>query len=313
MPSLSQFQGCLLGKAVADGLGAPWEGAPAGLLYDAGPAAKIVEHATGETLRYTDDTQMAIGVAEVLCEFGRIDAGALAGRFVANYDPNRGYGQGARKILRAIESGVDWRVAAQEAFAGAGSLGNGAAMRAAPIGVFFAGDLDRVAHEAELSALPTHAHLIGIDGARLLSVSAALAARSAGSPLDRGEFLTMLRQCARTEEFQWQIDHAMQLEPYQSLIVFGNCIEAHRSVMTSILCFVDSPDDWARAVARAIGQGDDVDTLAAMTGALCGARLGIEAIPARLVDCLEDEEQGRTYLFELAARLCESSNRQVSG
>jgi poly(ADP-ribose) glycohydrolase ARH3 len=307
MPTLSQFQGCLLGKAVSDGLGAPWEGVPPGIIFDEGPAARIVEHLSGETLRYTDDTQMAIGVAEALCERGTIEPSELAVRFVANYDPNRGYGQGARKILSAIESGTDWSVAAKEAFGGEGSLGNGAAMRASPIGVLFANDLDRVAAEAERSALPTHAHPIGIDGARLQGIAVALATRSAGSSFDRVAFLETLRRYAQTEEFQWQVDHALKLEPYQSLIAFGNRIEAHRSVMTSILCFVDSPDDWPRAVARAIGQGDDVDTLAAMTGALVGARLGLEAIPPRLIDCLEDDRQGRSYLLELSSRLSERS------
>jgi ADP-ribosylglycohydrolase len=48
---------------------------------------------------------------------------------------------------------------------------------------------------------------------------------------------------------------------------------------------------------------NDVDTLAAMTGGLAGARLGIEAVPRYLIDCLEDEEQGKRYLFELASKL----------
>jgi ADP-ribosylglycohydrolase len=84
---------------------------------------------------------------------------------------------------------------------------------------------------------------------------------------------------------------------------FGSSIEAHRSVVTSIVCFADSPDSYVEAVARAIGQGDDVDTLAAMTGAIAGARLGIEAVPEAALQCLEDNEKGKTYLFELARRL----------
>ncbi len=88
----------------------------------------------------------------------------------------------------------------------------------------------------------------------------------------RRQFLTDLQPFARTEEFQWQIEHALALEPYQSLSVFGNRLEAHRSVMSSILCFADSPNDYGEAVSRAIGLGDDVDTLAAMAGTLVGNR-----------------------------------------
>jgi poly(ADP-ribose) glycohydrolase ARH3 len=56
-------------------------------------------------------------------------------------------------------------------------------------------------------------------------------------------------------------------------------------------------------VARAIGQGNDTDTLAAMAGALVGARRGLGAIPAPLVAKLEDGPKGRAYILELADRL----------
>src|SRR4029079_11751373 len=113
-------------------------------------------------------------------------------------------------------------------FAGEGSLGNGAAMRVAPLGLFFAYDLELVAEQAVLSATTTHLHEIGIDGARILAVAAALAARTAGQPFDRKNFLNQLLGFARTEEFQWQLNHALQLEPFRSLIAFGNSLEANR-------------------------------------------------------------------------------------
>lgn len=48
------------------------------------------------------------------------------------------------------------------------------------------------------------------------------------------------------------------------------------------------PQCESRTVARAIGQGDDIDTIAAMAGTLSGARLGISGIPKHLLDCLEE-------------------------
>jgi len=56
-------------------------------------------------------------------------------------------------------------------------------------------------------------------------------------------------------------------------------------------------------VSRALGQGNDTDTLAAMAGALCGARLGIEGLPAHLIEKLEDDRKGRRYLKGLADKL----------
>lgn len=303
VPSLSQFQGCLLGAATADALGAAWEGMTADLIWEMGPADRIMQHESQQPIYYTDDTQMTIGIVETLLQCGGIDGDVLASRFVANYHPDRGYGQGARALINEIAGGADWRIAARAMFGGQGSLGNGAAMRVAPIGVYFADDLMRVAKEAERSAEVTHQHPIGIDSARLLAVAAALAARSTGIRFDRNVFLEELRAIVLTEEFQWQLDLALQLEPFQSLQSFGCSLEAHRSVMTSILCFADSPDEYSAAVSRAIGRGDDVDTLAEMTGALVGARLGLAGVPRHLWECLEDHATGRSYLLSLAAQL----------
>lgn len=186
-------------------------------------------------------------------------------------------------------------------------------MRVSPLGLYFASDLAMVVEQAALSALPTHCHEIGIDSARIMASASALAAESIGEKFDRKRFLTNLLSTAKTEEFQFQINHALALRSFDSLFVFGNTIEAHRSVMTSVMCFVDSPDSYTETVSRAIGQGDDVDTIAAMAGTLSGARLGISGIPKHLVDCLENNHQGKNFLFELADMLWEKYQKKNVG
>ena len=79
--------------------------------------------------------------------YGRIDANHLIGRFTANYTPNRGIVGGARKILNAAQCGEDWNKIAETIFDG-GSLGNGGAMRVAPVGLLFHRDLDEVWKQA---------------------------------------------------------------------------------------------------------------------------------------------------------------------
>ena len=301
--TLDQFQGVLLGLAVGDAIGSAWEGMPADMIYSMGPADRIVEHLNRDTIYYTDDTQMTISVVQELVEHRGINKYRLAKRFAENYHPDRGYGQGARRIINAIGFGEDWEAVARTIFNGDGSLGNGAAMRVAPLGLFFYPNFDEIVFQAELSAAPTHCHEVGVDGGRLVAAAAGLSAHSSGSKFDRTSFLQKLHAHAKTEEFQWQIEHALQLSPFQTLIAFGNSLEAHRSVMTSILCFADSPDDYAATIARAIGQGNDVDTLAAMAGAICGARVGLSGIPEYLVNCLEDNHQGKTFLLDLAENL----------
>ena len=297
---LDRFVGCLLGQAVGDGLGAPYEGLPAdNLFWGYGRPDELVSNPSGETLFYTDDTQMMIGVAQTLLEHGTILEGALCETFAANYDPRRGYGQGARRILEAAAEGRDWRALAATIFPG-GSLGNGAAMRVAPVGLLFGDDLDMVEEEAELSAAPTHQHPLGVEGARLMALAVALASRR---PFERRSFYRELIRRCQSEEFEWQLRAASRMSYHSQVSVFGNSLEAHRSVVTAIACFSTSPDSYEGAVGRAIGLGNDTDTLAAMAGALAGAQLGVAAVPAALIDHLEDGRRGRRYLQALAGRL----------
>ncbi|WP_435021662.1 ADP-ribosylglycohydrolase family protein [Tundrisphaera sp. TA3] len=301
-PGRDRFEGCLLGLAIGDGLGAPYEGLPEDVIFAMGPADAIVADFPEPVIRYTDDTQMTIAVAEALVAREEIEEESLCAAFTAHYDPDRGYGPGARRILGAMRDGQDWRSVARDVFPG-GSLGNGAAMRVAPIGLLFGDDLDRVAEQAERSARPTHLHPIGIDGARLMAVAVALASR--GGPFDRKAFFRDLAPFAETEEFRWQLSVARRLRRSDGVGGFGNGLEAHRSVTTALAIFAASPDDYPAVVARAIGQGNDVDTLAAMAGALAGARLGLAGIPPVLVSKLEEGHQGRSHILSLAGRLHE--------
>jgi poly(ADP-ribose) glycohydrolase ARH3 len=171
-----RFLGGLLGLAVGDAVGAPFEGLPADFVFwHAGPVGDLLARPFDGPLRYTDDTQMMIGVAEALLADGEVRPDTLARRFADNYDPERGYGRGARQILEAIAAGGDWDRLADEVFPG-GSFGNGAAMRVAPVGLVFAHDLNRVAEQAAASARPTHRHPLGVEGARLMARAVALAA-----------------------------------------------------------------------------------------------------------------------------------------
>ena len=98
-----RFSGCLLGLAVGDALGGPYEGLTASdIFFQFGTPEVIVRNPSGETLYYTDDTEMMLGVAETLIDCGEIDEARLCRAFVENYHPDRGYGQGARKVLNAM-------------------------------------------------------------------------------------------------------------------------------------------------------------------------------------------------------------------
>jgi ADP-ribosylglycohydrolase len=128
------------------------------------------------TVRYTDDTEMALAIVETLQRLGGIDEDVVAWAFSTRYrqDPDRGYGKMARRVLEEIGGGTPWRDASRNAFGG-GSFGNGAAMRVAPLGAYFSDDLSVVPAMATKSAQVTHYHPEGIAGAIAVAVAAAVA------------------------------------------------------------------------------------------------------------------------------------------
>jgi ADP-ribosylglycohydrolase len=96
--------------------------------------------------RWTDDTHMALSIVETLLKDGTIEQDTLALQFARRYVQQlwRGYAGGAKHLLKLYSQGADWRKESPELFDG-GSFGNGSAMRAAPIGAFFAGEPERAA------------------------------------------------------------------------------------------------------------------------------------------------------------------------
>src|SRR4026209_439422 len=109
---------------------------------------------------------MALSILEILATFGRNDQDALASAFVRLFaeEPGRGYAGGAVTLLMQMQRGETWQTAAPALF-GEGSYGNGAAMRAEPVGACFWTDPAVAAAEAERSAMVTHAHVEGRAGA----------------------------------------------------------------------------------------------------------------------------------------------------
>lgn len=299
---LDRFRGCLLGLAVGDAVGAPFEGLSSETIYrDFGSVSRLISNLDLDEIQYTDDTQMTIGVCECLLEKKSIDPDYLARCFQLNYDPGRGYGQGVQRILDAMSRGEDWKHRVETLFPG-GSFGNGAAMRVAPIGLAFFDNSARLRSQAEESAKVTHLHPLGIDGAVL--VASAISTLIQTREFDAKDFFAQMRGVAATEEFQWQLTTAGRLAA-DEMISFGSSLPAHRSVTTAITCFTCSPNSYVNAISRAIALGDDTDTVAAIAGALSGAYLGIDAIPTHLLEKLENGPKGRDYIDRLANELYE--------
>jgi poly(ADP-ribose) glycohydrolase ARH3 len=300
IPLLSRFRGCLLGLAVGDALGGRFEARSASSIRERFASVESLIRYPQDEIWYTDDTQMAIGIAQTLIEHGEIVENALCKSWVSNYVRSRGYGRGARAVIEAMEEGRDHRAVAESYFAG-GSYGNGAAMRVAPIGLVFRDDESRLWDQARLSALPTHLHPFGIEGAQIIARAVAWASHA--EQFDRAEFLTLMQAACRTPEFRAKLVLAENVQSPGDLALLGNGIEALESAPTAIASFALTPDSYADTIANLIFLGGDTDTMAAMAGAVSGAFLGIDAIPPNLLRRLETSPQGREFLLDLADQL----------
>ncbi len=296
--SKDRFAGSLIGLAIGDALGGHFESQSPDWLQGRFPSIPaLFQNPPKAPWYYTDDTQMAIGVAEGLLADGAMQEESLLRIFANNYEHWRGYGRGVRMILDTYKEGGDFRFWIEEQFPG-GSFGNGAAMRVAPVGLAFQGDLSRVAEQAELSARPTHVHPLGIEGAKLLAVAVALAVQM--QRFDRDEFFSQLLEFAKDDEFRKKLERAQRIQKPRELSALGNGIAAQDSVVTAIACFALSPNCYRDVIGSAILNGGDTDTIAAMAGAVCGAHLGLSGIPQELRDSLENVERGYDYILNLA-------------
>ena len=266
--------------------------------------------ARADVLVYTDDTAMAIGLAESLVEHGSVEPHALGRTFHEHFrrEPWRGYGPGPPQLFAAVErDGLAYADAARALYGGEGSFGNGAAMRVAPVGLFFH-RVSGLETNARASAEVTHAHPVGADGA---AVQAAAVAQAVGLDpslgVARDSFCSGLTAVARTPEIRDRIALVRALvadgaPPERAADAIGRSIAVHESMPFALYAFLANPDSFADCLRCAVLNGGDRDTLGAMACAISGARLGIDAVPAPWRAKIENRDAIEALARRLAAR-----------
>lgn len=242
------------------------------------------------TWHYTDDTVMALSIAEVLDRHGHVHQDDLAAGFARRFraEPYRGYGAGAFQLLAAIGGGADWRVAARNLFGGMGSFGNGSAMRVAPVGAYFADDPAAVVEHARRASEVTHAHPEGVAGGIAVAVAAAYVWRHRGRGGDpavrRGLFNAVL---AATPEGDTRfgiahdsaVDLGLSVEPAARLLGNGSRVTCMDTVSFCVWVMARHLDDYPAAVHAVVRAGGDVDTTGAIVGGVVALAVGEAGIP----------------------------------
>jgi poly(ADP-ribose) glycohydrolase ARH3 len=287
-PAADRSVGALLGTALGDAVGAPFEG------HRRPPLTAIDEHlAASSPLRWTDDTHMALALADsLLATDGTVDPQHLGDTFARRYaeEPWRGYGSGPPQVFALARQGTTYEEAAGSLFGGAGSFGNGAAMRCAPVAIVGSPDLGTTVALARAQARITHTHPEGIDGAVLLAGALCLLLDAGGTSAP--QLLTRVEDHLTTAAFRARSEHLRTAAATGALTrdvvaALGSGVAAIESVPAALAVFLEDPADPVGVLRRAVALGGDTDTVAAMAGALVGAHLGAAAFPAALVDRLE--------------------------
>lgn len=319
--SLDKLSGCLLGECLGDALGYPVEGCSSdecldylhshllpmwhGLEFDS-------RHPFGQ---YTDDSQMARELLASLVAKPSFDPDDYITRLRPLFDQHLAIGPGIACLdaMRRIARGVPWH----EAGCPPPQAGNGTAMRAAPVGMMHLHDPETMLRIAQQQGWITHRDPRCDGGSVAIAGAVALALNGECVPqkfcdqlavwMDHShrEFADLVRQlphhlAAKPEEAVYWIARAGKSDSYVDSWP-GISPFVVSTVLWSLYSFLRTPDDYFASIWTSIGVGGDVDTTAAITGAISGAYNGKSALPVHLLEQLHDHGEWR--LKELEA-LC---------
>jgi ADP-ribosylglycohydrolase len=324
MPDERRYSGTLIGQCLGDALGFVVEGEPPEVCreYVEGTlkADRIGEYGRAPFPfgQYSDDSQLARELLQSYAERGRFDPRDYARRIAMIFVENRivGRGRATEQAAWRLAAGVPW----EEAGTPSPSAGNGSAMRAGPIGLLFFDDPEEMVQAAHDQGRVTHRDLRCSAGAVTIAGAVALAVR--GGEVEAEQFLTQHAERAAPFERSvadalWQLAEWVPLPPEEAATlvsgvgynpdypdeVRGISPFVTTSVLWSLYSFLRSPEDYWETICTAIAVGGDVDTTAAMAGAISGAYLGLDAIPRRWARFVTDRGTwGYDELIELAHR-----------
>ncbi|MGD6742742.1 ADP-ribosylglycohydrolase family protein [Streptomyces sp. BH106] len=235
------------------------------------------------TWQWTDDTEMAASVVSVLATHERVDQDELARSFAERQDVDRGYGPAVNRLLQQVREGEDWRTLASALFNGRGSWGNGAAMRIAPLGAYYADDPEQATHQAEISAYPTHQHREAVVGSMAVAAAAALVADPAGPPTPQDLLDGVISLVPRSavgaglRRAKDMLDYG-DASTVAAVLGCGRRTTAHDTVPFAVWSAARGLGDFEEAFWSTAQVGGDMDTTCAIVGGIVAS--GADGAPS---------------------------------
>jgi len=312
MDILDKFQGSLLGLAIGDTLGRPFEGKLRSEIYsNFNSFEEFIQNKKNLFKTYTDDTQLTLHTAEALIRGN----GFNLNNFISEYikwldDPPIGAGYGCISSIKKLKYGIPWEEAASN------SGGNGTAMRIAPIGLFYYKDLKGLKFAAIKSSILTHSHPAASAGSVVI-------ARAIAYLIDKDPkikfsvdqfFEAIISSISGSKEEIWEefleilnkLKSNLHISIEAGLIKFSQIgvkspffIEdylghafvhpyAISTVVCSIFIFLKKLNSFKDCIFELATAGGDSDTVGAIGGALAGAYFGLKNIPNDLIKLVKN-------------------------
>jgi poly(ADP-ribose) glycohydrolase ARH3 len=310
-----RFAGALIGVGIGDALGFPAEGrSPAeiemiygGPLEDYTP--RIGRRHTWAAGQVTKDTQLVTVLGESLAERGQLDMDDFAERLVRWLPGSLRAGKSTAQSVQALTEGRHWSTS------GVASNGAGSTVRVVPLALLLHTDYAALRQAAVLQSLPTHQASKAYAGAVLFGTAIATLVNTPTGELAVSAWLGMLERSIRGIDLEmsaalhdvatYLADRMPAREALARLKTGGYVLEC---LPSALYCFLTYPQDPRRAMITAANGGFDASSVAAMTGALCGAYNGRSCLPSVLIDGLPCAQA----LAALAERLYLRSRKAIA-
>jgi ADP-ribosylglycohydrolase len=306
--------GCLLGMAAGDALGTPLENLSPRRGRRLFPSLDQHRFLLGRGM-CSDDTEHACMVGQALL---------TSGGFLEAF--TRSLARRLRWWLVGIPAGIGlatlkaclklW-VGVSPDRSGVFSAGNGPAMRSPILGVCLGDSPDRLRAFVRASTRITHSDPKAEIGAFAAAWAAHRSAETrTGSPPTPAMFVSELREHFKADDtaapFLASLDKLVEYneagrstEEYAAALALGRGVTGYiyHTVPVALYAWLRYPDDFRAAVEGVIRCGGDTDTVAGITGALVGARLGKAGIPSAWLSGIAEWPRSVSWIEGLADSL----------
>lgn len=295
MNKQNRSQGSLLGLAIGDTVGMPAE------FRTKDKFTPITDMKAGGVFRlqkgqWTDDTSMALCLADSLVACGGFDPDDQMARYVRWHQAGENSVTGkCFDIGSATRQALDTYISTKNPYAGSTSThasGNGSLMRLAPVPIFYHNDLQKCVEHAVLSSKTTHA---SPDCLSACAYFGEVLHHALNGETNKDKLLTPTSDHPFSPKVQAVIDGSFKTKSRDEIFGTGYVVD---SLEASLWAFYHT-DNFKDAILMAVNLGDDADTTGAITGQIAGAYYGLDGIPSGWVHDVAWSE----HILNLATQL----------